>query len=189
MVQAIFVGDVDQVESLISKNIDVNYQGINGRVTALHAAAHCCQNSAKLYRRPTSNTSDATNTDEDNQADQTANNEKLEIKKKHIRIVQLLCDAGARVNCKDSKNLTPLHYACRSNSQEAVAILLEHQAVVNSRDINWQSPLHICAIYNSVSCARLLLEKLRENTTSIDVSDRQGRSALAQAAFNGNLEV
>ncbi len=73
--------------------------------------------------------------------------------------------------------------------QEAVAILLEHQAVVNSRDINWQSPLHICAIYNSVNCARLLLEKLRENTTSIDVSDRQGRSALAQAAFNGNLEV
>lgn len=68
-------------------------------------------------------------------------------------------------------------------------ILLEHQAIVNSRDINWQSPLHICAIYNSVSCAKLLLEKLQDNATSIDVSDRQGRSALAQASFNGNLDV
>ena len=76
-----------------------------------------------------------------------------------------------------------------NNLKEAVGILLEYLAVFNSRDINWQSPLHICAIYNSVSCARLLLEKMCENMSSIDVSDRQGRSALAQAAFNGNLEV
>ena len=73
--------------------------------------------------------------------------------------------------------------------KEAVEILLDYQAVVNSRDNNWQTPLHTCAIYNSVNCARLLLDKWKENATNIDVSDRQGRSALAQAAFNGNLEV
>ena len=123
MVQAIFIGDVDQVEALITKNIDVNYQSTNGRVTALHASAHSCHNSAKLYRRPTSN--ETSNTDQDNSNSQSEAhiNEKLEAKKKHIRIVQLLCDAGARVNCKDSKNLTPLHYACRSNSQVSFLIL------------------------------------------------------------------
>ena len=38
-------------------------------------------------------------------------------KQRHVDIVSMLCKAGARINCKDSKNLTPLHYACRSNSE------------------------------------------------------------------------
>ena len=69
--------------------------------------------------------------------------------------------------------------------KEAVSILLEFSADVNSRDKNWQSPLHICAMYNSVESAKLLLPLM----SNIDVSDRQSRSALAHAAFHGNLEV
>lgn len=56
---------------------------------------------------------------------------------------------------------------------------------MNSRDRNWQSPLHVCAMYNSIESARLLLPLI----TNIDASDKQSRSALAHAAFNGNLEV
>jgi ankyrin repeat protein len=35
----------------------------------------------------------------------------------HADIVELLCNSGARVNCKDARYLTPLHYACRSKSE------------------------------------------------------------------------
>ena len=98
--QAIFVGDADQVKSLIGKHIDVNYQSSNGRVAAIHAAAHCCDNSAKLARQ-------AGGEEES----------KSSASQRHLDILRMLCAAGARINCKDSKNLTPLHYACRSNSQ------------------------------------------------------------------------
>ena len=86
---------------------------MNGRVTALHAAAHCCENSSKLKRYST----DQDSSEQQSQQDNSSNSDKLQIKKKYIEIVRLLCKAGARVNCKDSKNLTPLHYASRSNSE------------------------------------------------------------------------
>ena len=34
-----------------------------------------------------------------------------------LEIIDLLCSAGARVNSKDSKCLSPLHYACRSKNE------------------------------------------------------------------------
>lgn len=72
-------------------------------MTALHAATHCCENSLKTKRESIDASPDRNNREE--------------TKRKHIEIVNLLCKAGARVNCKDSKNLTALHYACRSNSE------------------------------------------------------------------------
>jgi ankyrin repeat protein len=75
-------------------------------VTALHAAAHCCENSLK-HRRYSS--------EQDIGGEKAA--EKSLVKQRHVDIVRMLCKAGARINCKDSKNLTPLHYACRSNSE------------------------------------------------------------------------
>lgn len=78
-------------------------------MTALHAAVHCCEDSSKLRRRISNEEAS------DNVSHEF--HDRTEIKKKHIEIVRLLCNAGARVNCKDSKNLTPLHYACRSNSE------------------------------------------------------------------------
>lgn len=56
---------------------------------------------------------------------------------------------------------------------------------LNIRDQNWQSPLHVCCIYDSYECAELLCKKV----LNIDATDRQGRSALAYASFNGNLKV
>ena len=119
---------------------------------------------------------------ESNEAEEEVLNSKYS---NYIEIVDLLCKGGSRVNSKDVKSLTPLHYACRSNGYETVRILLDYNADVNSRDKNWQAALHICAMYSSVKCANYLLEHMQ----NIDVSDRQGRSALAHASFNGNTEV
>ncbi len=40
-------------------------------------------------------------------------------------------------------------------------------------------------MYNSVESARLILPLM----SNIDVSDKQGRSALSKASFHGNLQV
>ena len=185
-----FSGDVDEVKSLIEQRVDVNYQSQTSRLSALHVAAYCSGNSSTSNRNAISLNLDDNNKDTNensNDATTTTATTTATVNKyaNFIEIVDLLCKAGSRVNSKDAKSLTPLHYACRSNSHETVRILLANQADVNSRDKNWQAALHICAMYNAVKCASLLLEHM----LNIDVSDRQGRSALAHAAFNGNTQV
>jgi len=66
-----------------------------------------------------------------------------------------------------------------------VEILLRHQADVNARDKNWQTPLHVAAANNAVKCANYIIPLL----SSVNVSDRAGRTSLHHAAFNGHLEV
>jgi ankyrin repeat protein len=53
----------------------------------------------------------------ENQKDQDALNESPLPNTDQIEIIRLLCKSGARVNSKDSKSLTALHYACRVNSK------------------------------------------------------------------------
>ena len=142
----------------------------------MHVAAYCGGNSFSSNKSKLCLNLEAKESEEETLNSKYSN---------YIEIVDLLCKAGSRVNSKDIKSLTPLHYACRSNAHEVVRILLDYQADVNSRDKNWQAALHICAMYNSEKCASYLLEHM----VNIDVSDRQGRSALAHAAFNGNIEV
>jgi len=197
LIQAVFAGDINEVRSLIEQRVDINYQSPSTRLSALHVAAFCSGNATSSSNKSklclnldakgnAGESGDVVVGEEDSSSPSstttaTPNNKYSNF----IDIVNLLCKSGARVNSKDIKSLTPLHYACRSNGHETVQILLEHQADVNSRDKNWQAPIHICAMYNSVNCASLIIEHM----LNIDVSDRQGRSALAHAAFNGNTEV
>jgi ankyrin repeat protein len=198
LIQAVFAGDINEVRSLIDQRVDINYQSPSTRLSALHVAAFCSGNvtsSSSNKSKLCLNLDAKGNADEsgdvgeeDSSSSTTTTTTTAMPNNKYsnfIDIVNLLCKSGARVNSKDIKSLTPLHYACRSNGHETVQILLEHQADVNSRDKNWQAPIHICAMYNSVNCASLIIEHM----LNIDVSDRQGRSALAHAAFNGNTEV
>ena len=77
----------------------------------MHAAAHCCENTSKLNRIYENN----------NDLDSESNANLIEriesLSDNYLQILQILCKSGARVNTKDNKNLTPLHYACRANSE------------------------------------------------------------------------
>jgi ankyrin repeat protein len=190
LIQAVFAGDLDEVSTLIEQKVDINYQSPSTRLSALHVAAYCSgsSNSSISSLSPLTKNKLSLNLDINNPSETNDEIESDSVGGKFtncIEIVILLCKSGARVNSKDIKSLTPLHYACRSNSYETVRILLDHQVDVNSRDRNWQSALHICGMYNSVKCAEYLLEHM----LNVDVSDRQGRSALAHASFNGNTEM
>lgn len=84
-------------------------------MSALHAAAHCCENSSKQRRKSSEQAAPG------GESDKTS--ERSAARQKHVDIVSMLCKAGARINCKDAKNLTPLHYACRSNSEVSLSSL------------------------------------------------------------------
>lgn len=87
-------------------------------MTALHAAAHCCESSSKPIDPDSEPSNDAAN---EANSQQTSDEIKEKIDSPNrdtfIHILNSLLRAGAKVNSKDSKNLTPLHYACRSNSE------------------------------------------------------------------------
>lgn len=63
--------------------------------------------------------------------------------------------------------------------------MIRHSADVNARDKNWQTPLHVAAANNALRCAEVIIPML----SSVNVSDRGGRTALHHAALNGHTEV
>ncbi|RXM27791.1 Serine/threonine-protein phosphatase 6 regulatory ankyrin repeat subunit B [Acipenser ruthenus] len=82
--------------------------------------------------------------------------------------------------------LTPLHRAVASRSEDAVRVLIRHSADVNARDKSWQAPLHVAAANKALRCAEVIIIPL---LSSVNVSDRGGRTALHHAVLNGHVEM
>ena len=107
-------------------------------------------------------------------------------------IVKLLLNAnGIRVDSKDNKWDSPLHYACKKNHDEIVSLLLEKRCPVDSRNKEGLTPLHVCASNNSLECAKLFIDQLISSSCNVSVncSDRSGKTALHHAACNGNCDM
>jgi ankyrin repeat protein len=81
----------------------------------LHVAAHCCGYTFKKKHRASEEKDEAD--DENEEKSQEATCEQQLANSEQIEILRLLCKSGARVNSKDSKSLTALHYACRVNNK------------------------------------------------------------------------
>ena len=67
-------------------------------------------------------------------------------------------DSLVDINCKDTKNSTPLHWASYMNSQSIVTYLLSNPNVdINAQDENMQTPLHLAAAYGHTKIVKKLL--------------------------------
>ncbi|XP_013774828.1 tyrosine-protein kinase shark-like [Limulus polyphemus] len=98
-------------------------------------------------------------------------------------ILDMLLDAGANVNIKDAKGLTPLHYACRLNHASTAKLLIEEGgANVQCRAIeNGWVPLHEAANSGHLTVIQVLLEvgapcypRSNDNETPLEVALRNG---------------
>ena len=99
--------------------------------------------------------------------------------------LQLLLDAGAELNSRDSSGCTPLVYATRTGSLPLVEFILNRAADVNTQDVNGQTPLMIASRLGHMASAQALLDAGADRHRR----DRRENCAIHVAAEYGHLNI
>lgn len=98
-----------------------------------------------------------------------------------IETLQLLVDAGAEINAKNTRGSTPLHWAVPE--EKKVRLLLAHGAAVNAKLADGRTPLYLATFLgNGHPVIRLLLE----HGADPNLRAGGGRAPLAIAASRGD---
>ena len=173
-------GDIEQIESLISKGVDVNVKNEDGS-TPLHTAAYFGQKEAAQIL-----ITKGANVGAKNASGQTPLHIAAAFGGK--RVPELLLANGAQINARDNSGDTPLHVAAglRHDRSALLQLLLEKGADINARNDKGQTPLHSAAIgrRNTRPAAAFLLA----NGAKINAKDSRGCTALYLAAGRSTKE-
>jgi len=97
-------------------------------------------------------------------------------------LVPLLLEAGAEVNARNVRGVTPLHRAVER--PELVDLLLRNGADVNSTDRLGRTPLH----YAAATSPRAVIDALLRAGARVEAADNVGRTPLHEAARWGHEE-
>ena len=100
-------------------------------------------------------------------------------------VLALLVEAGASVDVRMAREMTPLMDASLRGSDWAVKALLEAGADVRARDFIGWTPLHFAAKGRGAKCAEALIAA----GAATDVPDDGGTTPLMVAAASDNPEV
>ena len=124
------------------------------------------------------------------------------VRQKHADVVQVLIDAGADIEARDS-NARPLISACEKGELRIVKMLVEAGAEVRATDKQGRTCLMMAATFGHTETVRYLVglpdmdvvmsTKAEEGNTAvladIETKNNAGQSALSVASMSGKLEV
>ena len=133
LIQAVTIGNIEQVKLLLSEGADVNIKLKNGQTTLLLA----CQRRKKKVAELLIDKGADVNT-KDNYGRTPLH---FLAQQDSTDTVKRLIAKGADVNVKDKWLWTPLHYACWRNRKETVEFLLAKGADINAREEEGKTPL------------------------------------------------
>ncbi|KAJ7444203.1 hypothetical protein FB451DRAFT_1568475 [Mycena latifolia] len=103
----------------------------------------------------------------------------------HIHLVELLIDAGAKINSEDVQYGNALYAAAEAGHEPAVQLLIEKGADVNAQGGHYGNALQAASCNGTESVVQLLIEK------GADVNAQGGfyGNALHAASWNGHESV
>lgn len=104
----------------------------------------------------------------------------------HVECINLLCFAGATVNCTTKSNVTPLQVAVRHGKIETVRDLVRRKADHQIIDMQERNLLHLAAEGGDVLIIKYLIDELKFD---ISAKDREELAPLHWAARAGNHEA
>ncbi|NBX71365.1 ankyrin repeat domain-containing protein, partial [bacterium] len=102
-----------------------------------------------------------------------------------LELIQILLEAGAAVDLKDSYGHTALTRAAREGHLAVVQVLLEAGATVDLQDNTRMTALMYAAQERHLAVVQALLEA----RAAVDLQDFLGKTALMFAAHRGHVEV
>jgi len=102
-----------------------------------------------------------------------------------LGIVRMLLAAHAKVDVRDSKLWTPLHYACHQGHVEVVKALLDAGADIEAKDNLGCPPLLVCCIMGTVEAALELLS----GGADPNATDNDGFTAIQSAIGQEHPEL
>jgi ankyrin repeat protein len=99
-------------------------------------------------------------------------------------VLQLLLNAGAELEKKDIKGMTPLAYALEFSQLDVAEYLLDHipPANINCTDATNRSPLHRAVDTQDEDCMKFCIKK----GARLDLQDYLGYTPLELAVINQN---
>jgi ankyrin repeat protein len=98
--------------------------------------------------------------------------------------VELLLKYGARVDTRDVKGRTALHFSASGGFPNIVALLLSHGAPINAMNSNKETALHYAAYHRKRDCLVFLLSQ----GADVNIVSNSG-SALSLARCKGFQDI
>jgi ankyrin repeat protein len=167
-------GQINLVQKLIDKGVDVNKVDKYGKNALLYATSYNHKDTVEMLLR------NGAVVDMKNSYGETSL--KLAIFKGYIDIVKLLIEYGADTNAEGNKGVTALMAAAANGQEEIVETLLKNNANPNLTAFGDNTVL-----MSAVKYPRIVKILIMHNA-NVSQKDSFGRSALIWAVHNKNIE-
>jgi ankyrin repeat protein len=102
-----------------------------------------------------------------------------------LEITQLLADAGAVIDERSFRGITPLRIAARNGRIELVKYFLSKGCDADSKGEDGATPLEVAASKGHMEIVVMLVEK----GANVNIQDKEGDTPLGEAAKHGFIEV
>ncbi len=170
--------DIDIVNALIEKGLDVNERNSLG-YTSLMLAAFSGK-SGELMATLIEHGADVNifNNDGETALHWACYSD-------NIKAADVLIKNGAQLEKKDALGLTPLHIASYFGYDDIINSLIIAGVDVNSNNKTGLTPLHLAAISGDVEALKLLIKA----GANAKATDNQGMTCLHKAAYNANSKA